>query len=411
MKKIYIVDEHQSSKQNGVGTYIRNLLNCFEHSEHEVNLVSFNADEKEFMIDKPAYYTEYHIPVCAKGDFLSNGALSLPILRLYIDDSEDNVFFVSHSPCLKFLKTLQSLFPKSERIFVIHDQGWTSKLLGNKEELYRIMNTRRLPSTPKDLKDKYSYIRKYIHEEQGIYKHVHRVICLCQGTKELLLDLYQVPEHKVTVIPNGIQPIERHLTELEKYQTRERLGISPDEIVLLYAGRISEAKGTFALLKAFEKLWHENHHLRLIIAGQVFNLNDAIKYTPNSCTHVTYIGLVEKDRLNEWYEIADIGILPSNSEQCSYTGIEMLAHGKTIVATDGHNLSDMFNTEVAFITHIPTNRNTDSFANELSFQLSKALSLTANQQNKIQTYTQDLFIRKYCIESFIKSYKSLFEES
>lgn len=405
MKRIFIVDEHQSSKQNGVGTYIRNLLNCFEGAGHEVTLLSFNSDEKEFKIDNSANYAEYHIPVCANGSFLSNGVLSLTILRLYIEDDKENVFFVCHSPCLKFLRALQFLFPKSKRVFIIHDQGWTSPLLGSKEELYKVMNSHTLSSASKEQKDKYHFVKKYTKEEMAMYKNVHEVICLCQGTKSLLTDLYHVPEHKITVIPNGIAPIERHLTELEKVQTRERLGILPNEIVLLYVGRISEAKGVPELLKAFETLWHENHKLRLVIAGQMFNLNDYVKYTPDSCTHITYTGLIAKDRLNEWYEIADIGILPSYTEQCSYTGIELMAHGKVIVTTDGNNLQNMFTSDMASVAHIDnSNKGAVPFEKQLERMIDSAYKLDWGKKQDMCQRATERFQQQYTINVWREKY-------
>ena len=95
MKHIYIVDEHQSSKQNGVGTYIRQLLKCFEGSGHDVNLLSFNSDEKRLGTETLSTYTEYHIPSFGMGGFLNNGKLALSLLRLYIEDSDNNVFLVN----------------------------------------------------------------------------------------------------------------------------------------------------------------------------------------------------------------------------------------------------------------------------------------------------------------------------
>ena len=77
MKHIYIIDEHQSSKQNGVGTYIQQLLKCFEGSVHDVNLLSFNSDEKEFMVEHHSSYTEYHVPICGNRGFLQGGSARL----------------------------------------------------------------------------------------------------------------------------------------------------------------------------------------------------------------------------------------------------------------------------------------------------------------------------------------------
>lgn len=123
MKRIFIIDEHITSKQNGVGTYIRQLLKCFEDSELEVNLLSFNADGKELLIERKRPYNEYHIPVCGMGGFLENGLLTLPLLRLYIEDTPENVFFMNHSPSDVFLRVLHRLFPRSRLVYVIHDQG------------------------------------------------------------------------------------------------------------------------------------------------------------------------------------------------------------------------------------------------------------------------------------------------
>ena len=39
--------------------------------------------------------------------------------------------------------------------------------------------------------------------------------------------------------------------------------------------------------------------------------------------------------------IADIGVLPSCQEQCSYVGIEMLMHGIPLVGTDAMGISEM----------------------------------------------------------------------
>lgn len=401
MKKIFIVDEHQSSKQNGVGTYIRNLLNCFEHSGHEVNLLSFNADEKEFMIDKPAYYMEYHIPVCAKGDFLNNGALSLSVLRLYLPDNQNNVFLISHSPCLPFLRMLKHLFPSSLRIFVIHDQGWTAPLLGNAELLFRIMESKYYPKLQEK---KYKYVRKYTNIERFMYRDVHLVICLSKSTKLLLSTLYKVPDDKVLLIPNGINKQISHLSRQEKTEARKRLGISEEECIILYAGRISEAKGVVELLKAFEYLWKENHKLRLIIAGQMFNLNDYVRFTPESCTHVIYTGLIDQDRLQEWYEIADIGVLPSYTEQCSYTMMEMMMHKIPIVATDANGFDGIFEDGInAFVAKSRHNM----LEKDLVKCLKRAMCLSIEERESLTINSYNTFLRLFDLKLMGTAYQMI----
>ena len=42
MKQIYLIDEHMSSKQNGVGTYVRHFVQMFDDADCQVNILSFN---------------------------------------------------------------------------------------------------------------------------------------------------------------------------------------------------------------------------------------------------------------------------------------------------------------------------------------------------------------------------------
>ena len=54
-----------------------------------------------------------------------------------------------------------------------------------------------------------------------------------------------------------------------------------------------------------------------------------------------YIGYLQKNELEKWYQLVDIGVLPSYSEQCSYTGIEMMMYSLPIVASDGFGVRIM----------------------------------------------------------------------
>ena len=56
---------------------------------------------------------------------------------------------------------------------------------------------------------------------------------------------------------------------------------------------------------------------------------------------VIFTGKLRKDQLYRFYQIADIGVLPSCQEQCSYVGIEMLMHGIPLVGTDAMGISEM----------------------------------------------------------------------
>ena len=108
-KRVFIVDEHISSKQNGVGTYMQCLLNCMEGLDVEVNFLSFNSEEKDFCFYKRNGCNHYCFPICNGGRMLESGGLCWPVLKMYVVDNEENVFIVNHSPCVEFLKSLREL--------------------------------------------------------------------------------------------------------------------------------------------------------------------------------------------------------------------------------------------------------------------------------------------------------------
>ena len=95
MKHIYIIDEYISSKQNGIGTYVRHFAQMFDATDTQVNIISFNAEVKELCISAGNGIYRYDIPFCAQGDFLNTGELEFSLLSLYIEDKYNNIFFVN----------------------------------------------------------------------------------------------------------------------------------------------------------------------------------------------------------------------------------------------------------------------------------------------------------------------------
>lgn len=403
MKKVYIADEHISSKQNGVGTYMKCLLSCLEDLDVDVNFLSFNSEERFFTVHEEKYCRYYNFPLCNHGKFMETGALCWIILKMYVDDSCDNVFFINHSPCVDFLKNLRKYYRKSRIIFTIHDQGWTAPLLGEKEKLREIKSKR--ISKAKTHEAEY-FCKRYFIEEQKMYRIANDVVCLSSSTKQLLQDTYDVPEEKIHLIPNGMSVQTRKYTRSERNRIREELGIAPQERVLLFVGRTVKAKGIEILLQAFEELCRHHGNLRLVIAGEVFKLNEFSKLVPQSITRITYTGLLPKERLEMWYQAADIGVLPSYTEQCSYTGLEMMANGLLIVTTNGNGLTDMFIPDYnALVASIDS-----SFPENLERTLHQALLLEDNIREAICGKALDFVYSNYSLQSMKERYRKLLSQ-
>lgn len=409
MKQIYLIDEHMSSKQNGVGTYVRHFVQMFDDADCQVNILSFNAEVKELCISVKDGVCRYDIPYCAQGNFMKAGELICPLLSLYIEDKKDNVFFVNHSPCSHFLKAIRTSFPKSKIVFTIHDQGWTSPLLGNSGSLKRILGHHKVYAIDNDTA---RYVRDFCKEEHKMYKVADAIICLSHSTLQLLHEVYGVPANKLYYIPNCFINKFNELTP-SKSEAREKLNIGEHEKILLFVGRPEKAKGIFELLGAFERMCNTIKDVRLVIVGEIHSLEEFTKLTPTSSSRITYTGLISPEQLVLWYASADIGVLPSYTEQCSYAALEMMHSPGIVITTDGWGLDDVFTKENAIIAHIQKESSdikVTQFEENLYSALVKAISLEKVDLDELRIQCRTLLDNRYNIGRVSLEYKKLIND-
>ena len=124
-----------------------------------------------------------------------------------------------------------------------------------------------------------------------------------------------------------------------------------EEKIILFVGRLDEIKGLGELIFTFKKLLQIDPYCHLVIVGDGF-----YSYYLNSCNptwnKITFTGKLNKEDLYKLYQIADIGVLPSFHEQCSYVAIEMMMYGIPLVASTSTGLSEMIEDGVSGY-HIP----------------------------------------------------------
>ena len=411
MKHIYLIDEYISSKQNGVGTYVRHFAQMFDATDTQVNIISFNAEVKELCISADNGIYRYDIPFCAQGDFLNIGELEFSLLSLYIEDKYNNIFFVNHSPCVGLLKAIRANFPKSKIVFTIHDQGWTIPLLGNSKCLEELKRNRLVKIEGLNHRVA-SFVVKYCNEEKKMYNIVDAIICLSRSTYQLLHDFYGIDYHKLYFIPNCL-PKAINIPFIEKDEARKILHLNDSEKVLLYVGRTSKAKGIIELLRVFERICYKIKNVRLVIVGEVHSLEEFTKLTPTSCSQITYTGLISSERLALWYASADIGIIPSYTEQCSYAALEMMHTPGVVVTTDGWGLDEVFNDKNAIIAPIQRKSNeieTKQLEENLYSALIKALTLEEPDLDALKIQCRTLLENRYNFDNVSLKYKKLLND-
>ena len=393
MMQIYIFDEHDSSKQNGIGTFMRCLTMAMKDVA-DVSILSFNDDMHIFHKENLEDVHFYHFPKYSNGSFLNNSEAALTILSTEIEDRAENIFIVNHFPCTRLLDNLRRSFPMSKLVFIIHDQLWTELLNGDHAKL-------KIPNN--------CAVTQAIKTERDMYNMADAVICLNLDTQKQLQDIYKISQNKITLIPSGINIGNKGITQ--KDIIRKKLLIKYSEIVFLFVGRPTKFKGINDTLIAFDHIAPLHPEAKLVILGQIIDQQELSALCPNSISNVVFAGLVNADKLHEWYIAADYGIMSSYYEQFGYAGVEMMAHGLPVVASDAYGTRTMFRDGYnAIVAHIGNRDNPEEYQNNLADAMTKAIEMNETQYATMSANARECYKQHYTLANMREGYLRMFEK-
>jgi glycosyltransferase involved in cell wall biosynthesis len=165
-----------------------------------------------------------------------------------------------------------------------------------------------------------------------VLNNANNVICVSEGFARDVKDFS--PKANVQVIPNDYS--EELFFPQDKNMTREILGIPKSKRVILSVGNFVETKGHDYLIKAISSIVHHNPEIMLILIGGG-ELRKQYKRTCarlNLTKNVMILDKVNHENLANWYNAADIFVLPSINETFGIVLLEAAACGLPIIATN-----------------------------------------------------------------------------
>lgn len=174
-------------------------------------------------------------------------------------------------------------------------------------------------------------------------RRADHVICVSEFTRQDALRFYRLPEEKVSVILEGVEPRFRPVLDPEKRAgVRERYRL-PERFVL-YVGTLEPRKNLSTLLNAFAPIAAEQPDVRLVIAGakgwlyepfmeqvRVSGLTDRLVFT----------GFVPDDDLPTLLSLATLFAFPSVFEGFGFPPLEAMACGTPVLASNAASLPEI----------------------------------------------------------------------
>jgi glycosyltransferase involved in cell wall biosynthesis len=234
---------------------------------------------------------------------------------------------------------------------------------------------------------------------------IDRVFALHPFQVKQLFAEYHFPHERIDLIGAGYR--NDIFCRDHRAQQRNR---PANELRVVYAGKISRAKGVPWLINAIQDVTiPESHTIRLFLAGSFGSCEgeNILSNIDESASQIKYMGPLSQKKLADLLKTADLFVLPSFYEGLPLVILEALACGCRIVVTDIPGLSSWLPEELVkneIVKQIPLPRLTrvdEPNPEDLpSFQkhLTDAISFQLNQTTLPDVFQTEAI--QSCIEDF-----------
>ncbi len=170
-------------------------------------------------------------------------------------------------------------------------------------------------------------------------------------------------DKKCIPILNGID-ISAFSPNIKPKVTREQLGFSDKDLILVFSGRVSPEKGVLELIEAIKKL-HDLPDIKLLIIGSPFygeakNGKEYLREVEQAAEaikeRIRFTGFIPYKDMPYYLKIADVAIIPSLwDDPCPNTVLEAQAMGLPIITTRRGGIPEEVTEEGAIL--LPTDEN------------------------------------------------------
>ena len=409
---LYIFTVNSRAYNYGIGTYINHLIEWIKEEKniHLTLIKLFCEEEKEIKIEQKNGYKQIIIPsidnskiVCNTERYIRNCTY---LLKNIIPNNENNLFHI-HSTVAADSLTLwiKKLF-QGKVLLTLHYIDWCFNLLGDKKRLLQILEK----SEEQLIEDIEKITYKGIERDKKNLQYCDKIICIAQHSLDSTKEIFSIEDKRICLIPNGQKDEFRSLNEVQKTLLKQKYYIPESEKIILFAGRLEEAKGIGYLLQTFGKVLKRHSNIHLIIAGDG-NFDQWISSINTFWTKVTFAGKLNKKQLFDLYHIADIGVVCSMHEEFGLVALEMMMHALPLIVTDVGGLKELIEDNQTGLK-VPLKRINKKRAVDTVALKKQICYLLENQDVafKLGQNARKVFIQKYEYTHFKKKMLNLYNE-
>src|SRR6516162_3983365 len=201
---------------------------------------------------------------------------------------------------------------------------------------------------PQEDSSKFQTYRSYLRTKKVVQKAKH-VFAVSKSTKQDLLNIYNLPESKISVVHNALdERFAFHHTPEERKHVLERYQLK--DPFILYSGKIRTHKNLHRLIEAFAVLKSEladdekYGNLKLIIIGDELSKHQYLRLTvirSGAQQDVRFFGFVPYPILRVFYQCASLFAFPSLYEGFGLPPLEAMANRTPVIASNTSSLPEV----------------------------------------------------------------------
>jgi len=186
--------------------------------------------------------------------------------------------------------------------------------------------------------------------ELHVIRKADRIIAQCPNERSELVNDYGADPGKIVIIPSAINI--RIFKPVDRNEARRRIGLSPEEKVIVYVGRMLPRKDIRNIVRALDLLVRQNERVKnaptpsvtlLVVGGE--SVEPDPKATPEIgelqklaaelgiADRVRFIGSRPPNELRYYYSAGDVAVTTPWYEPFGLTPLEAMACGRPVIGS------------------------------------------------------------------------------
>lgn len=238
-----------------------------------------------------------------------------------------------------------------------------------------------------------SFLNKTFAVKEGLYKDSKAVVVGRGGTIGVDLSNYDISKKNEW-----------------RNTTRNKIGISEDDFVFGFSGRVSADKGCKELFSSFKKISEINPKAKLLIAGPIEDnnsFNDEIYKWANNSDKVIFTGMLDSNDMGLYYAAMDVLVHPTYREGFGMVIQEAGAMACPVITTDIPGASEVLENGVSCLLVKPAD--SESLYEKMS-EICNDTQKAKEMGENARKFVEENYERSIMLNNQLKRYKKLLED-